>query len=75
MITKGNFQVLLEIATLLQNISKARGEEAFSFFVNVFLPSQSCPPDVAVDFATKMRDMDLKSFRKFFADFVRASRQ
>ena len=60
---------------MLQNISKARGEEAFNYLVNAFLPSQNCPPDTAMDFATKMRDMDSKAFRKFFADFVRASRQ
>ena len=60
---------------MLQNISKARGDEAFNFLVNVFLPSQNCPSDTAVDFATKVRDLDSKAFRKFFAEFVRASKQ
>ncbi len=67
-------QVLQEIANFLQTVSKARGQEAFDFFVNVFLPSQNWPQPTAVEFATKMRELDPKAFRKYFTDFVRASR-
>lgn len=67
-------QVLHEICNFLQAISKARGQEAFDFFVTVFLPAQNWPEPAAIEFATKMRDLDAKAFRKYFADFVRASR-
>ncbi|KAL5504140.1 LOS1 [Sanghuangporus vaninii] len=63
-----------EIANFLQIVAKARGEEAFQFFVTAFLPSQGCPPEVSVEFATKLRDLDSKAFRKYFSDFIRASR-
>ncbi|KAI0671757.1 ARM repeat-containing protein [Trametes maxima] len=66
--------VLQEIANFLQTVSKTRGQEAFDFFVSVFLPSQNWPPATAVEFATKMRELDPKAFRKYFTDFVRASR-
>ncbi|KAH9838251.1 armadillo-type protein [Rhodofomes roseus] len=66
--------VLHEIAHLLQTVLKTRGEEAFNFFGNVFLPSQGWPADTIVDFTTKLRDLEPKAFRKYFADFVRASR-
>ena len=67
-------QVLQEIANFLQIVSKTRGPEAFDFFVNSFLPSQNWPQHTALEFATKMRDLDGKAFRKYFTDFVRASR-
>ncbi|THH14212.1 hypothetical protein EW146_g6092 [Bondarzewia mesenterica] len=66
--------VLHEIANLLQIIGKTRGQEAYEFFVSVFLPAQNWPPDTAIEFTTKLRDLDNKSFRKYFSDFVRASR-
>ncbi|OJT11445.1 Exportin-T [Trametes pubescens] len=66
--------VLQEIANLLQTISKIRGQEAFDFLVSVFLPSQNWPSATAAEFATKMRELDPKAFRKYFTDFVRASR-
>ena len=61
-----------EIANFMQTITKARGEEGFQFWVSVFLPSQGCPPETATDFATKLRDLDTKNFRKYFTDFIRA---
>ncbi|KAI0313753.1 ARM repeat-containing protein, partial [Amylostereum chailletii] len=61
--------VLHEIASLLQNIGRTRGQEAYEFFVSVYLPSQNWPADTAMDFTTKMRDLDTKQFRKYFADF------
>ncbi|KAH8118024.1 ARM repeat-containing protein [Phellopilus nigrolimitatus] len=63
-----------EIANFLQIIAGARGEEGYQFLVTVFLPSQGCPPETAVEFATKLRDLDTKNFRKYFTDFVRASK-
>ncbi|KAL6302369.1 ARM repeat-containing protein [Sparassis latifolia] len=66
--------VLHEICNFFQIVSKTRGQEAFDFFVNVFLPAQNWPRDTALEFATKMRDLDAKTFRKYFTDFVRASR-
>jgi exportin-T len=67
-------QVLQEIAGLLQIIGKVRGQEAYSFFVSVFLPAQNWPAETALEFATKIRDLDSKQFRKYFAELVRASR-
>ncbi|THH18865.1 hypothetical protein EUX98_g8885 [Antrodiella citrinella] len=66
--------VLHEICNFLQTVSKTRGEETFSFFATVFLPSQNWPPEAALEFATKLRDLDSKAFKKYLADFVRASR-
>ncbi|KAF8808727.1 ARM repeat-containing protein [Phlegmacium glaucopus] len=66
--------VLHEIANLLQNICKVRGAEAYNFLLNIFLPSQNWPPDTALDFTTKLRDLDGKSFRKYFTDLIRSSR-
>ncbi|EGN99272.1 hypothetical protein SERLA73DRAFT_54418 [Serpula lacrymans var. lacrymans S7.3] len=66
--------VLNEIATFLQTVCKARGSEAHNFFVSVFLPSQNWPPETAMEFTTKLRDLDPKTFRKYFSDFVRSSR-
>jgi exportin-T len=58
----------------MQTIAKVRGQEAYTFFVTVFLPSQNWPTETALEFTTRMRDLDSKQFRKYFADFVRASR-
>jgi exportin-T len=69
-----NAQVLQEIANFLQNVCKARGQEAIDFFLNVFLPAQGWPPQTAAEFAEKLRDLDPKAFRKYFADMVRASK-
>lgn len=66
--------VLHEIANFLQITLKTRGQDAYDFLLNVFLPSQGWPADAANDFCTKLKDLDLKSFRKYFADMVRASR-
>ncbi|KAM6504507.1 Armadillo-type fold [Amanita muscaria] len=66
--------VLHEIANLLQTICKTRGVEAYTYLLSIFLPSQNWPQDVALDFTTKLRDLDGKSFRKYFTDFVRSSR-
>ncbi|KAF8149977.1 ARM repeat-containing protein [Crassisporium funariophilum] len=66
--------VLHEIANLLQTICKTRGPEAYDFFLNVFLPSQNWPSDMALDFTTKMRNLDGKTFRKYFTDLIRSSR-
>ena len=67
-------QVLHEIWNFLQAVSKARGQEAFEFFTVVFLPAQGWPQDASVEFATKLRDLDSKAFKKYLADFVRALR-
>ena len=67
-------QVLQEIANFLQIVAKTRGQEAHDYFVTVFLPSQNWPQPTAVEFTTKMRELDSKAFRKYFTDFVRASR-
>lgn len=67
-------QVLHEICNFLQLVSKARGQESFDFFASAFLPAQGWPSNAAVEFATKLRDLDSKAFKKYLADFVRASR-
>ncbi|KAI0766752.1 armadillo-type protein [Irpex lacteus] len=66
--------VLHEICNFLQRWPRRAGQEAYDFFTTVFLPSQGWPNDAAVEFATKLRDLDSKSFKKYLADFVRASR-
>ncbi|PFH52965.1 hypothetical protein AMATHDRAFT_55850 [Amanita thiersii Skay4041] len=66
--------VLHEIANLLQTICKTRGSEVYDFLLSVFLPSQNWPPETALDFTTKLRDLDTKTFRKYFTEFVRSSR-
>ncbi|KAK2463400.1 hypothetical protein APHAL10511_004486 [Amanita phalloides] len=66
--------VLHEIANLLQTICRTRGAEAYNYLLSVFLPSQNCPQDVALDFTTKLQYLDGKAFRKYFTDFVRSSR-
>ncbi|RDB26055.1 Exportin-T [Hypsizygus marmoreus] len=65
--------VLHEIANLLQIICYVRGAEAYNFFLSVFLPSQNWPPETALEFTAKLRDLDGKGFRKYFTDFVRSS--
>jgi exportin-T len=65
--------VLHEIANLLQTVGQTRGPEAYNYFLSVFLPSQNWPQDTALDFTTKLRDMDGKTFRKYFTEFVRSS--
>ncbi|PPQ68668.1 hypothetical protein CVT25_012322 [Psilocybe cyanescens] len=66
--------VLHEIANLLQTVCKTRGTETYTFFLNVFLPSQNWPSETALDFTTKLRDLDGKNFRKYFTDLIRSSR-
>lgn len=66
--------VLQEIAGLLQTIGKVRGQEAYKFFVSVYLPAQNWPAETALELTTRMRDLDSRQFRKYFTDFVRASR-
>lgn len=66
--------VLHEIANLLQVICKIRGHEAYNFFISVFLPSQNWPSETALDFMTKLRDLDGKGFRKYFTELIRSSR-
>ena len=68
-------QVLHEISNFLQAVGEsARGQEAYDFFITVFLPSQNWPPETATEFTTKLRDLDTKNFRKYFTEFVRTSR-
>lgn len=67
-------QALHEIANLLQIIYKTRGTEASDYLLSVFLPSQNWPPEAALDFTTKLKELDAKNFRKYFTDFVRSSR-
>ena len=67
-------KVLHEICNFLQAVSKARGQEVFEFFTAVFLPAQGWPQGAAQEFATKLRDLDSKAFKKYLAEFVRASR-
>ncbi|GLB40453.1 putative ARM repeat-containing protein [Lyophyllum shimeji] len=65
--------VLQEIANLLQTVCQTRGLEAYNYFLSVLLPSQNWPQETALEFTTKLRDLDGKSFRKYFTEFVRAS--
>ncbi|KAI3604817.1 hypothetical protein WG66_008673 [Moniliophthora roreri] len=66
--------VLHEIANFFQIVCKTRGPEAYNYFLNVFLPSQNWPPETAMEFTTKLKDLDPRAFRKYFTDFVRSSR-
>ncbi|KAL0955002.1 hypothetical protein HGRIS_003927 [Hohenbuehelia grisea] len=66
--------VMHEIANFLQAVGKTRDTEAYEFLATVFLPSQNWPADTAIEFTTKLRELDAKAFRKYFTDFVRSSR-
>ncbi|KAJ6505980.1 armadillo-type protein [Mycena vulgaris] len=66
--------VLHEIANVLQIVFKTRGTEAYDYFLRVFLPSQGWPAETALDFTSKVRDLEGKAFRKYFTEFVRSSR-
>jgi len=67
--------VCYEIAGLIQTICQTRGKEAYDYLADVFFPGVQCPPQTAVEFLTAAKDLDGKSFRKFFTDFVRASKR
>ncbi|KAG5638768.1 pre-tRNA nuclear export protein [Sphagnurus paluster] len=67
--------VLHEIANLLQTVCQTRGPEAYNYFLSVFLPSQNWPSDTALEFTTKLRDLDSKHFRKYFTDFQKPPRK
>ena len=66
-------KVSYEIASFYQTVAKARGQETLDFFVSAFLPSQGWPQEMALDFVTKLRDLDNKAFKKYFTDIVRAA--
>ena len=66
-------EVSYEIASFYQTVAKARGQETLDFFVSAFLPSQGWPQEMALDFVTKLRDLDNKAFKKYFTDIVRAA--
>ena len=66
-------KVSYEIASFYQTVAKARGQETVDFFVSAFLPSQGWPQEMALDFVTKLRDLDSKAFKKSFTDIVRAA--
>ncbi|KAJ8515674.1 hypothetical protein ONZ45_g6962 [Pleurotus djamor] len=68
------FTVLHEVANFLQTVGKTRGVEAYQYLATAFLPAQNLPPELAMEFTTKLRDLDVKAFRKYFAEFIRSSR-
>ncbi|QRV89824.1 exportin-T protein [Ceratobasidium sp. AG-Ba] len=63
----------MEIGALLKQIYQARGQEAIKYIAEVYLPSQNWPPALISEFATKLTELDVKQFRRYFADFVRNS--
>jgi exportin-T len=69
-----DIKALNEISNLLQTIAKVRGDEALSYISTVFLPSQNLPPSTSLDIANNMRDLDKRSFQKYLAEFIKASR-
>ncbi|KAF5342683.1 hypothetical protein D9611_001870 [Ephemerocybe angulata] len=69
-----NVVVLGEVGNLLQTVVKVRGHEAQTYFATAFLPSKGWPTDAAIDFSTKLQELDAKTFRKYFSDLIRASR-
>ena len=50
------------------------GEDEDRFFATVFLPAQGWAPQAALEFATKLRDLDGKAFRKYLGDVLRSTR-
>jgi exportin-T len=52
-----------------------RGQEASTFLLSVFLPSQNWPAETAMELVTKMQNNDPKVFRKFFTDLIRSSKR
>lgn len=69
-----NIVVLGEVASLLQTVVKVRGHEAQTYFATAFLPSKGWPSDAAIDFSTKLQELDAKGFRRYFTDLIRAAR-
>ncbi|KAF7968962.1 hypothetical protein HWV62_28753 [Athelia sp. TMB] len=65
--------VATEIGSFLHTVMSTRGQEAADFFVSAFLPSQGWPAETAMEFTTKLRELDAKGFRKYFSEFVRSS--
>lgn len=65
-------QVLYEIAMLLRNTLRARGQEAVDFLLNDLLPKLNCPPEIANQLVQHLRTQQAKDFRKTFADFIKA---
>lgn len=68
-------QLLNSLADLLKTAHKIRGQEALDFLAGVYLPSQNCPAETAMAFATSLRDLDQKAFRKYYVEFVKALRR
>ncbi|KAG8906804.1 pre-tRNA nuclear export protein [Tulasnella sp. 403] len=68
-----SLQVLGEIGVMLKAAHKARGQEVLDFLANSFLPSQNSPPPTTLEFVTKLSELDSKSFRKYFTEFVRGA--
>ena len=64
-----------EISALLKSIVNARGGEFREFLVTVFFPSLNWPTDTVDDFTKALFEFDQKNFRKYFVEFVRASKQ
>ncbi|KAG8712895.1 pre-tRNA nuclear export protein [Ceratobasidium sp. 395] len=63
----------MEIGALLKQIYQARGEEATKYLTEVYLPSQNWPPPLITELGTKLAELDVKQFRRYFADVVRNS--
>ncbi|KAF8604237.1 KapM protein [Ceratobasidium sp. AG-I] len=63
----------MEIGGLLRHIYLARGQEAINYLAEVYLPSKSCPPALITEFVGKLAELDVKQFRRYFAEFVRNS--
>lgn len=63
----------MEIGALLRHIYQARGQEAIDYLAKVYLPSKSWPPTLITEFVAKLAELDVKQFRRYFAEFVRSS--
>jgi len=67
--------VCYEIGGTIQSICQTRGKEAYDYLSEVFFPGVNCPPATAHEFLTAAKDLDSKGFKKYFTDFVRASKR
>ncbi|KZV87175.1 ARM repeat-containing protein [Exidia glandulosa HHB12029] len=67
--------LLNSLSDLLKTAHKIRGQETLDFLAGVYLPSQNCPAETAMAFATSLRDLDQKAFRKYYIEFVKALRR
>lgn len=58
--------VLGEISGLQKAMCLKQGEGFLNYLSQVYLPSMSCPPDLAQEYCQALQQLDAKQFKKYF---------